>query len=296
MVLGPDAGFPEFQPLGDWKSDVVMVDARALAPEARAAAGIKLPEEEIAEHEALDRELEEYGALSAPTLGAEALSALRLAGRARLWPIDEQARRALADRGASLWVAGYTRHSETIWAHRVGGSEPFALWVSRYESEFAGGLPANLARDRGRALVSTRWPDRVLRALSGGAVSEPALLFARRQLARWPAELLVEDDLAHAGVEAAARMAAGEDVVDMPLHGPVRRVRLPGFTLHAWEINPLDVRPGARRPRARSRFRRKRSISPRRRAPRSAPDHPPFDYTREMRHGHESRRYEINEA
>ena len=244
VLLGPDAGFPEFQPLDEWKSEVVMVDARALAPEVRAAAGIKLPEEEIAELEALDRELASYGDVSATTLGAEALSALRLAGRARLLPIDEEARRALVEHGASLWVAGYTRHSDTVWVHRVGGSEPFALWASRYESEFAGDPPARLALDRGRALVSTRWADRALRALSGGALSEPALLFARRQLVRWPAELLVEDDIAQAGMAAAARMAAGEEVVDMPLHGPVRRVRLPGFTLRAWEVNPLDARPG----------------------------------------------------
>jgi hypothetical protein len=98
--------------------------------------------------------------------------------------------------------------------------------------------------ERSRSMCARALESSVLRALSGGAVSEPALLFARRQLARRPAPLLVEDDLAHAGVEAAARMAAGEDVVDMPLHGPVQRVRLPGFTLRAWEINPLDARAG----------------------------------------------------
>jgi hypothetical protein len=244
LLVGPDAGFPEFQPLDEWKCDVALVDARALSSEVRAAAGIQLPEEAIAVGEAYDRDLAEAGARCPPMLDGEEVSALRLAERARLHAIEDSARRVLVDSGASYWVAGYTRHSDTLWVHRVGGAEPFSRWADRWETEYAGDPPLTIARARFRAILSTRWPDRVLRALSGGAVSEPALLFARRRLARWPVGCVVEDDLAHAAIEAEARIAAGDEVVDVPLHGPVRRVRLPAFTLRASEMNPLDAVAG----------------------------------------------------
>ena len=109
VLIGPDAGFPEFQPLDEWKNDVVLVDARALASGLRAAAGIRLPEEEIAECEALERELAEYGHLHAPVLSGEALSALRLAGRARLRAIDDMACHSGALSGESSGSRGQSR-------------------------------------------------------------------------------------------------------------------------------------------------------------------------------------------
>ncbi|APR78855.1 Hypothetical protein A7982_04202 [Minicystis rosea] len=247
VLIGPDAGFPWCQPLDEWKGDIALVNARSLSSAMRAAAGIKLPEERLAECEELDRWSIDAG--TAPMFDEDMLSALRVAGRARLQAIDRDARRVLAEHGAAFWVAGYSRVSATMSIHRVGGPEPFALWALHWDTELGGAPPASLPLERFQALASTRWMDRVLRALSGGAVSEPALLFAQRQLVALHGVLLVEDEVAHAGVEAAKRMAAGDDVVDVPLHGPVRRVRLPGFTQHVLEADPNTATAGEPCPR-----------------------------------------------
>ncbi|WP_438040344.1 hypothetical protein [Sorangium sp. So ce128] len=244
VALGPDAGFPEFQQLDDWKSDLPLVDARALAPELRAEAGIWLPEERLAEIEALDREMAE---LDVPPLSdPRELDALTLLRRARLHALDAAQRRALEARGAPFWVAGYTRHSDTLWAHRIGGSAPFQAWVSRHDTErraaeAAGEPPGWMGRACFFDLCRTRWADRALRALTGGAVSEPGLLFGRRCAAGWDCGEMVEDEIARAGLDAAAAMAAGAEDVTLPLHGPARRVRMHAFAMQVWSIHPLDA-------------------------------------------------------
>jgi hypothetical protein len=243
VVVGPDAGFPEFQQLDEWKNEVALVDPRSVAPEVRAEAGIKLPEDEIAYYEELMRD-------PFACDFSEDIAALRLARRARVQEIDDEARRVLSEHGIPFWVAGYTRYSATLWLRREGGTEPFALWVSRYDFEYAGAVPAGGARFP--ELVSTRWADRVLRACSGGAVSEPAMLFARSHRLGLSSDPLVEDEVARAAVDAAASIAAGHDVVDLPLHGPVRRVHLPGFTGSAWTSDPFDAGRGGQPLPARS--------------------------------------------
>lgn len=244
VLIGADAGFPEFQQLDDWKSEVAMVDARALAPEQRAAASILLPEEELAEIDAFKREMAELDL--APFVDPQSVANLRIDRRARLRALTDDQRRALEAQDVPFWVAGYTRHSNTLWIHRVGGPGASSAWISQWDAHEAMAATADrppplVGRERFFALRNARWADRVLRALSGGAVSEPGLLFARRQLSRWDHGRLVEDDLARSGVEAARRMAAGQEVVHIPRHGRARRVRLAGFELRVWGIHPLDA-------------------------------------------------------
>lgn len=85
----------------------------------------------------------------------------------------------------------------------------------------------------------------MLRALSDGAVTETGLLFARVREAIFD---LAEDDVARAGMEAAAHMAAGADEVVLPLHGPARRVRLPPFILSVYERSPFEREEPSRGP------------------------------------------------
>ncbi|MCY1018610.1 hypothetical protein [Pyxidicoccus sp. MSG2] len=239
VLTGPDAGFPEYQPLDEWKSEVALVDVRALPPELRKEAGLELPDVEIAELEASRREMMELEL----TFDYEdrKLAELALQQRARLTPLEEQARRVLEAHGYEYWLAGFTRHSDSLWVHRMGGPTPIKAWTNRwYETrvDTADDVPPSWLRlEQYYELRRVRWADRVLRALSGGAVTETGLLFARQ---RGDGSELLEDDLARQGVEVAARMAAGADEVLIPLHGPARRVRLPAFTMTVSEVHPLD--------------------------------------------------------
>jgi hypothetical protein len=242
VLLGPDAGFPEAHPLAEWKSDVPLVDARELPPELRKQADIRLPEEERAEFEVYLWEMAELDAEFAPD--TRELKALALDQLARLTSLDAQTRHFLESHGQAYWLAGYTRHSDTLWVHRVGGAAPFQSWVNWRDTvrqDEDPGAPAWLSPEAWSDLWRARWADRVLRALSGGVVTEAALLLAHSYKG---SQNLLEDDVTQAGIEAAERMAAGADEVELPLHGPARRVRLPGFTLTVWEMNPLDIKPG----------------------------------------------------
>jgi hypothetical protein len=167
---------------------------------------------------------------------------LRILERARLTPLDERARHVLKAHGFSYWLAGFTRHSDTLWVRRIGGSTPSEAWTSiwlptRWEPD-AEGPPGWLKPEAYSELVRSRWADRVLRVLSDGAITETGLLFARVRQAIFS---LVEDDVARAGAEAAARMAAGADEVMIPLHGLALRVRLPAFTMKVWRHSPFEA-------------------------------------------------------
>ncbi|WP_205525550.1 hypothetical protein [Pyxidicoccus trucidator] len=247
VLIGPDAGFPESQPMDDWKRDLALADVRALPPEVRSEAGIQLPEEERAELEAQDREMADLGLSSCFNLAADerTLAELAVEQRARMAPLDVRARRVLTAHGYGYWLAGYTRHSSMLWVHRIGGPSPFRASVSRWseirEDESGEAPPGWMDEEKYFALWRTRWFDRMFRALSDGAVTEPGLLFAN---GHGELDEVVEDDVVHAGVEAAARMAAGADEVLIPLHGPARRVRLPAFVMRAWDTYPLEVSSG----------------------------------------------------
>ncbi|MBZ4422326.1 hypothetical protein [Myxococcus sp. RHSTA-1-4] len=246
VLLGPDAGFPEAHPLAEWKSDVALVDARTIPPELRRQADLRLPEEERAEFEVYLWEMAEQNAEFMPD--TRELEALNLDQLARLTSLDAQTRHFLESHGQAYWLAGYTRHSDTLWLHREGGAAPFKSWVNWRDTvreDASPGAPGWLSREAWSDLWRVRWADRVLRALSGGEVTEAALLLAHAHRGR---RHLIPDDIAQAAAEAAARMAEGADEVELPLHGPARRVRLPGFTMTVWETHPLDIKPGAPAP------------------------------------------------
>lgn len=245
VLLGPDAGFPEFQALDEWRSDTAVVEGRALSPVLRAEVGIQLPEESLAELQARDREVAGFDV--PPLSDPRELARLAVLERARLMPLDGPTREALEMRDVPLWIAGFTRHSSTLWVHRIGGPAPFKAWANTWDADVDTkpadeARPSWMTRERYYALCRTHWADRVLRALSDGAVSEAGLLFARRRWAGWDFEVLVEDDVAHAAVDVAAQMVAGADEVLLPWHGVASRVRLPAFTQQVWEVHPLDAR------------------------------------------------------
>ncbi|QSQ21830.1 hypothetical protein JY651_42900 [Pyxidicoccus parkwayensis] len=242
VLTGSDAGFPEAQPLAEWKSDVALVDARTLPTELRKQADIRLPEEERAEFEVYLWEMAELDAEFSPD--TRELKALALDQLSRLTSLDAQTRHFLESHGQAYWQAGYTRHSDTLWVHRVGGDAPFKAWVNWHEAvreDETPKVPGWLSQETWVDLQRVRWADRVLRALSGGVVTEAALLLAHSYKG---SRSLLDDDLTQAGIEAAERMASDADEVEIPLHGPARRVRLPGFTMKVWEVHPLDLKPG----------------------------------------------------
>ncbi|MFP2905375.1 hypothetical protein ACLESD_10025 [Pyxidicoccus sp. 3LFB2] len=242
MLLGPDAGFPEAHPLAQWKSDVALVDARTLPPELRKQANLRLPEEERAEFEVYLWEMAEQNAEFMPD--TRELEALNLDQLARLTSLDAQTRHFLESHGLAYWLAGYSRHSDTLWVHREGGASPSRAWVNWRDAvreDTSPTAPGWLSQEAWADLWRVRWADRVLRALSNGEVTEAALLLA--QANKGPRRL-IPDDVSQAAVEVAARMAEGADEVELPLHGPARRVRLPGFTMTVWELHPLDLQPG----------------------------------------------------
>ncbi len=246
VLLGPDAGFPESQRLVEWRHDLALAEVRSLPKAVRKEAGIELPEEERARLEAQEREMAGLGLSSNPFdpwTDSNALAALALEERARLTPLDERARQVLTAHGHTWWLAGYSRNSAMLWAHRMGGPAPRRAAVLRWDmAEESGDTapPPWMSSELHGRLWETRWFDRMFRALSDGAVTEPALLFADR---KWDVDNVVEDDITHAAIEVAARMSAGADEVFLPLHGPARRVRLPAFTTRSWEEHPREVRP-----------------------------------------------------
>ncbi|MBN8467400.1 hypothetical protein JYJ95_12825 [Corallococcus exiguus] len=121
VLIGPDVGFPEVQPLDEWKNEVALVDARALPRKVREEAGLKDPEEE----RAMLAEIEE-----AYCMEERVLENLRILERTRLTPLDERARGVLTAHGHAYWLAGYTRHSDMLWVHHVGGAAPRQAWTS----------------------------------------------------------------------------------------------------------------------------------------------------------------------
>lgn len=121
VLIGPDAGFPEYQSLDEWKSEVALVDARALPREVRKEAGLKDLEEERARHADIEW---------ASFMGERELDDLRIQERARLTPLDERARGVLTAHGHAYWLAGYTRHSDMLWVHHIGGAAPRQAWTS----------------------------------------------------------------------------------------------------------------------------------------------------------------------
>lgn len=240
VLTGPHAGFPEFQPLDEWKSYVSLADHHALAPDVREAAGIELPEAVLARIADEDREMEAVD-LPGDLFHDDAMRGrLLLAASAPMLPLPERAPSLLDVRGVPYWRAGYSRISGAVWLEwraPAGWRASFGVHdVNQLGVASAGGL----ARDAYQALFWSVWVSRALRALSGGAVSEQMVLFARAHAVGWHAVPLARDAVVAAGVEARVRIDAREDWVDVPLHGRARRVAMPPFELRVWDADPFS--------------------------------------------------------
>ena len=160
VLFGPDAGFPEAHPLAERKSDVALVDAREVSPELRKQADIRLPEEERAEFEVYLWEMAEQNAEFMPD--TRELKALALDQLSRLTALDAQTRHFLESHGQAYWLAGYTRHSDTRWVHRVGGAAPSQSWVQWRDAVREDG------RGRGRSAPRLDWAGLLRRRVSAG--------------------------------------------------------------------------------------------------------------------------------
>ena len=234
VAVGRDAGFPGFQPLDEWKTEVALVATDALTLEQRRAAKLRLPADELADADAWARELASFGGARADDDGEA--GALEVAARAALQSITDEQRQLLTSLDVPFWIAGYTRHSSTLWLHHHAGVDVSHAFVALDDSRHAPSPFANAP------LARECWADRVLRALSGGVIGARALAYARRRAAGWTRERLLDDDLARAGLVAAERIADGDSIVDIPLHGRVRQQTLPPFTI--WVGDRQDAQTG----------------------------------------------------
>ena len=218
LRVGPDAGLPRLQPLLEWKSGVRGVEERALDDATRAELDLPRPADVLARIEREQRELEEAMGMRASPDPDRAR--WKWASLARWRPVSATVSLGLSARGIVHFDAGYTRHSETLWCHRLGANER-AQWVMR---------PIDAS-----SVERACWADRVLRALSGGVLGEDALGFAR-----W-----LEVAAVHEAEEPAATMAdvaaavlAGQARVTVPRHGVAVRHALPAFVVESWSVDP----------------------------------------------------------
>jgi len=223
--LGRDAGFPAVQALEEWKGVQTLVEAGAVDDGVAAAVGV-VPA--VRQLEQLSAEIEEHRRWDAVMPEQETrLDALRLVVR---WPwivVGREAWAVLDGLRVPYWAAGYTRHSDSAMVLRAGRWAMAGRFASVRPLEPGGMLPAC---DEAPLLWQATWADRVLRALSGGAVTEPGLQFAQWQTGGdvLSSEELVADDIARAGATVARRMSSGAcDEVDLPLHGRAVAVRMP---------------------------------------------------------------------
>lgn len=180
---------PGIQPLFEWERGVVLIDARSLT-------------------DAVDRDL----------LSDEERAALRLEEAVPLTALDEERASQLIARGRALFEAGYTRHSLTLWLHRLGAEERRSFIGPDGWAVVRGARPRWMQEPRFARLWESRCADRVFRAMSGGVVREGAALFADR-LRKWPWERFESvsgDDVERAAHEARAAIAAGEEQVQLP--------------------------------------------------------------------------------
>lgn len=244
-LVGTDAGWPIFQPMDEWRNEVLLVEKRALALEHRALLESKLPDMELAEALALNADMESYEL--PPPHSEEELRSLKLASAARLLVISETERRALLGRGVPVYQIGYHRGSSILSVEIFEGQESAPTQVSAFEVSRVGWpdvLPANLHPDRFLALFTARWIDRALRVLTQGVITEGAVQLARYCAYGPPRFELMEDELAEAAIVAAAHMSASAEALMLPIHGRALRIHLPSFALPVSYPAP-DGKPGA---------------------------------------------------
>lgn len=244
MLLGQDAGWPRGNAgwMGDWKRNVWLVEQHALTAELRAMPGRSL----AAPYTAADiAELRQQNIdwYDPPRDDLE----LDLRRAARLLEVSLAEAEQLHARGVGVFMAGYSRHTDSLHVARWGHTEKVRGWIWEHGVDHAiDGVeaPADVTPERRYDLLRDRWMDRALRAFTDGVISEPAV-----QCAHWTTGpllsdfRLIEDDTYRAALDVAARMAAGADEVDVPLLGRAVRVGLPAFELVWHEGTPYDGLP-----------------------------------------------------
>jgi hypothetical protein len=234
VAVGPDAGFP-FHPIDDWKHEVPLVESARLDDAVRAELELPRPERVIAALDDAMREMRELDLDPAICDDLAARGAAELVRRARWLGVTDAQRDALVARGVPVWCAGFTRSCGMAWVRRPDDPAS-AAYVMGWGDSIAHASEVHRAR----------WIDRVLRAASGGAIGEAVVSFADAALRGALRTYFVADAVADAGAAAAARIAAGDDEVELPLHGVARRVHLAAAVVRA---TPDDCRYSAATPR-----------------------------------------------
>lgn len=130
-LTGVDAGWPIFQPMDEWREEVVLVEKRALALEDRALFERKLPDVERAEALAINADMESYEL--PPPHSEEELRSLKLASTARLLAVSETERWALQRRGLPVYRVGYHRGPSVLSVEVVEGQESIPTRVNAFE-------------------------------------------------------------------------------------------------------------------------------------------------------------------
>ncbi len=131
VLAGVDAGWPIFQPMDEWKTEVLLVEKRALSLEDRAVLERKLPDVELAEALALNADIESYEL--PPPHPEEELRSLKLASAARLLVVSESEQRSLTGRGLPVYRVGYHRGPSVLSVEVVEGKESTPTRISAFE-------------------------------------------------------------------------------------------------------------------------------------------------------------------
>jgi len=231
-MIGPDAGWPIFQLMDEWRDEVLLVEKRALALEDRAVLEHKLPDVELAEALALNADMTSYEL--PPPHSEEELRSLRLASAARLLVVSEAAQLRLLARGRPVYRVGYHRGPSVLSVEVMEGQESTPTRVSAFEVSripLPRPIPNGLSQKQFRALFTARWIDRTLRMFTQGIITEGAVQLARYCAHGPPRFTLVKDEPAEAAIMAAFQMHAFAGRFEVPLHGPALRVHLPSFSL-----------------------------------------------------------------
>jgi hypothetical protein len=237
--LGPDAGWPGFQPLETWEGSVLLVEPRALPLKARAALTRTLPDEALARALAINADLESYEL--PPPHGERELLSLRLANAARLLVVSAEEQQALTAYEVPVYRVGHAGSPSSLFVEILESRRSLSKWL-RAHSVLSLPLeapPSGVSREQYRALFEARWLDRALLASTRRVVTEAAVRLALRCHQRLePPELLTDAVVAEA-LQAVDQMSQGVERIRLPLHGLVRRVHLPALRFpFEWEDRP----------------------------------------------------------
>jgi hypothetical protein len=261
--LGPEAGVWWGRvELRDWKTQVHLVERRALTKTISRDAGLVLPESQI------DPERAPY--------------VHRFAAAAPLVQVDEREEARLMELGVRVYTVGFERRvDDVLWVLAAGGGEPPLEVTAPYHdllhAALGRGAEEHFEEDR-EILERSGFIDRVLRAATRGVVDEvridrAIMLRSFGEIAHYQGigvdprrERLAPDEATHrargleaqlravheraetmqedaARVVAALEQAAPEDEsTRVPVYGEVHRLRAPAFKIAGTQI----TYPGSR--------------------------------------------------